>query len=96
MQPTSSANNATEIGTIMNSTYTVDRIEGDIMVVINQATNQSIDVPHALAPALTEGDVFTIQSKSETKAHQLSEAEARLNRLKAKSPQPTSSNPFDL
>ena len=28
------------------------------MVVINQDTNQTIDVPHALAPTLTEGDVL--------------------------------------
>ena len=80
----------------MNSTYTIDRIEGDIMVVVNQDTNQTIDVPHALAPTLTEGDVFTIQSDSTTKENMLSEAETRLHRLKAKSPQPTSDNPFDL
>ena len=79
----------------MTNTYTVDRIEGDIMVVINQDTNQSFDVPHALAPTLNEGDIFTIQSEAATK-ETLSEAEARLNRLKAKSPQPTSDNPFDL
>ena len=80
----------------MNSTYTVDRIEGDIMVVINQDTNQTIDVPHALAPTLNEGDVFTIHSDQVSKEDKLSEAEARLNRLKAKSAQPTSGNPFDL
>jgi hypothetical protein len=80
----------------MNSTYTVDRIEGDIMVVINQDTNETIDVPHALAPSLTEGDVFTIQSDSTIKNDQLSEAEARLKRLKEKSPQPTLGSSFDL
>ena len=79
----------------MNSIYTVDRIEGDIMVVINQDTNQSFDVPHALAPHLSEGDAFSIQSESATQ-ERLSEAESRLNRLKAKSPQPTPGNPFDL
>ena len=80
----------------MNSTFIVDRIENDIMVVINQDTSQTIDVPHALAPTLNEGDVFTIQSDSTAKENKLSEAEARLSRLKEKSPQPTSGSPFEL
>ena len=80
----------------MKHTYTVDRIEGDIMVVINQDTQQQIDVPHILAPSLSEGDVFTLMADSATKENQLDEAKARLERLKAKSVQPTSSNPFDL
>ena len=80
----------------MNNTYIVDRIEGETMVVINQDTSESFDIPHAFAPTLSEGDVFTIQSNSVTKENTLREAEARLDRLKAKSSQPTSGNPFDL
>ena len=65
------------------------------MVVINQDTSETIDVPHALAPTLSEGDIFSIQTDSTNKEKCSARLEARLNRLKEKSPQPTSDN-FDL
>ena len=76
--------------------HIVDRIEGDTMVVINQDTNETLNVPHALAPHLTEGDAFSIRSEPTVKQSQLDEAKARLERLKSRTPQPTSGNPFDL
>ena len=80
----------------MNTIHTVDRIEGNTMVVINQDTNESLEVPHGLAPHLSEGDAFSIQIESSTQQTQLDEARARLERLKARSPQPSSGNTFDL
>lgn len=80
----------------MDITYTVDRIEGNIMVVVNQDTNETLDIPHALAPNLCEGDVFTIRPEPGVKQTQLDEAEARLERLKARSSQPSSGSTFDL
>ena len=80
----------------MNTIYIVDRIERDTMVVINQETNETIEVPHALAPHLSEGDAFSIQSEATQQQAQLDQAKARLERLKSRSSQPTSGNPFDL
>ena len=80
----------------MNTIHIVDRIEGNTMVVINQDTNKSLEVPHALAPQLSEGDAFSIQSEPTVKQSQLDEAKARLERLKARSPKPSSGNTFDL
>ena len=80
----------------MNTVYFVDRIEGNTMVVINKQTNETLEVPHALAPELSEGDAFSIRSEPTVKQSQLDEAKERLERLKSRSPQPTSGNPFDL
>lgn len=75
-------------------TFIVDRIEGDTMVVINQDTEETLDLPHALAPNLKEGDAFSISQQDTTT--QLSESEERLARLKAKSPQPSTGDIIDL
>ena len=80
----------------MNTTHIVDRIEGTTMIVVNQETNETLEVPHALAPHLSEGDAFSIHSEPTLKQNQLDEANARLERLKARSPQPSSGNTFDL
>ena len=80
----------------MNTIHIVDRIEGNIMVVINQNTNESLEVPHALAPNLSEGDAFSIQSEATQKQTQLDEAKDRLERLKSRSTQPSPGNSFDL
>ena len=80
----------------MNTVYFVDRIEENTMVVINQQTNETLEVPHALAPELSEGDAFSIRSEPTVKQNQLDEAKARLERLKARSPKPSSGNTFDL
>ena len=80
----------------MNTVYFVDRIEGNTMVVINQQTNETLEVPHALAPELSEGDAFSIRSEPTVNQSQLDEAKERLERLKSRSPQPTSGKPFDL
>ncbi len=66
------------------------------MVVINQETNETLEVPHALAPELSEGDAFSIRSEATVKEGELDEAKARIERLKSRTPQPTSGNPFDL
>ena len=80
----------------MNTIHIVDRIEGSIMIVVNQETNETLEVPHALAPQLSEGDAFSIQSEATQKQTQLDEAKARLERLKSRSPQPSPGNSFDL
>ena len=66
------------------------------MVVINQDTNESLEIPHALAPELSEGDAFSIQSEPSIQQTQLDEAKARLERLKTRSPQPNPGSTFDL
>lgn len=80
----------------MSTTFVVDRIEGETMVVVNQTTDETIDVPHALAPSLTEGDVFSIQSEASRQQTVLEDAQARLERLKATSEQPQPGTTFDL
>ena len=80
----------------MNTIHIVDRIEGSTMIVVNQETNETLEVPHALAPQLSEGDAFSIQSETTQKQTQLDEAKARLERLKSRSPQPNPGNSFDL
>ena len=80
----------------MNTIHIVDRIEGSTMIVINQETNETLEVPRALAPRLSEGDAFSIRSEPTVKQSQLDEAKARLERLKSRTPQPTSGKPFDL
>lgn len=80
----------------MNPTFVVDRIEGDVMIVVHQDTAATLNVPHALAPSLKEGDVFSVQASQSTKDNALQEAEARLERLKAKSSQPQPGDTFDL
>ena len=80
----------------MNPTFVVDRIEGDIMIVVHQGTAETLNIPHALAPSLREGDVFSVQASQSTKDKALQEAEARLERLKAKSSQPQPGDSFDL
>ena len=80
----------------MNTIHIVDRIEGDTMVVINQETKETLEVPHGLAPHLSEGDAFSIQSEATHTQTKLDEAKARLERLKSRSPQPSPSSTFDL
>ena len=41
------------------------------MVVINQDTNEMLDVPHALAPHLKEGDAFSVRSETSIDQTQL-------------------------
>jgi hypothetical protein len=80
----------------MNTLFTVDRIEGKLMVVVNQTTQDVIEVPHALAPTLSEGDVFSIQIQPSAQQSQINDAQARLDRLKATSQQPSSGDVIDL
>jgi len=80
----------------MNTLFTIDRIEGNLMVVINQETQDVIEVPHALAPMLKEGDVFSIEVQTSVQQSQIDEAQARLDRLKANSQQPSSGTVIDL
>ncbi len=64
----------------------VDRFEGDLAVLEVGATH--VDVPRALLPAGTrEGDVLSLVKDAAATAEALSDAEARLARLKAKTPQ---------
>ena len=68
----------------------VDRVEGDVAVLDFNGT--SLDVPLAALPeGAGEGSVLTLALSSESDA--LSEAEARLERLKKKNPPKMS---FDL
>ena len=80
----------------MNTLFTVDRIEGKLMVVVNQATQDVIEVPHALAPMLKEGDVFSIEAQTSAQQSQIDEAQARLDRLKTNSQQPSGGTAIDL
>ena len=80
----------------MNPTFVVDRIEGDVLIVVHQDTAETLNIPHALAPSLKEGDVFSVQASQSTKDKALQEAEARLERLKTKSSQPQAGDTFDL
>ena len=80
----------------MNTLFTIDRIEGNFMIVINQETQDVIEVPHALAPMLKEGDVFSIQIQTSVQQSQIDEAQARLDRLKVNSQQPSSGTVIDL
>ena len=80
----------------MNTLFTVDRIEVTLMVVVNQTTQDVIEVPHALAPTLSEGDVFSIQIQPSAQQSQINDAQARLDRLKATSQQPSSGDVIDL
>ena len=80
----------------MNPTFVVDRIEGDVLIVVHQDTAETLNIPHALAPSLKEGDVFSVQASQSAKDNALQEAEARLERLKAKSSQPQPGDTFDL
>ena len=64
----------------------VDRFEGDLAVLELGATR--VDVPSALLPAGTrEGDVLSFVKDAAATAEALADAEARLARLKAKTPQ---------
>ena len=80
----------------MNTLFTIDRIEGNFMIVINQETQDVIEVPHALAPMLKEGDVFFIKVQTSAQQSQIDEAQARLDRLKVNSQQPSSGTVIDL
>ena len=80
----------------MNTLFTIDRIEGTLMVVVNQDTQDVLEVPHALAPTLKEGDVFSIQIQTSAQQSQINDAQARLDRLKATSQQPSSGDVIDL
>ena len=80
----------------MNSIFIIDRIEADTMIVINQESGESLEIPHALAPHLSEGDAFSIQSEESKTADLLKSANDRLERLKAKSTQPKPGDIFDL
>lgn len=80
----------------MNTLFTIDRIEGNFMIVINQETQDVIEVPHALAPMLKEGDVFFIEVQTSAQQSQIDEAQARLDRLKVNSQQPSSGTVIDL
>ena len=80
----------------MNTLFTIDRIEGTLMIVVNQHTQEVIEVPHTLAPMLKEGDVFSIQVQSSVQQSQIDDAQARLERLKANSQQPSSGDVIDL
>jgi len=80
----------------MNTLFTIDRIEGNFMIVINQETQDVIEVPHALAPMLKEGDVFSIEVQTSAQQSQIDEAQARLDRLKVNSQQPSSGTVIDL
>ncbi len=77
----------------MSPLFVVDRIEDKMLVVINQDTQDTFDVPRALAPHLAEGDVFSI-TKHEPSNQE--DAEERLARLKKRSPQPSSGDVIDL
>ena len=80
----------------MNTLFTIDRIEGNFMIFINQETQDVIEVPHALAPMLKEGDVFSIEVQTSAQQSQIDEAQARLDRLKVNSQQPSSGTVIDL
>ena len=80
----------------MNTLFTIDRIEGNFMIVIYQETQDVIEVPHALAPMLKEGDVFSIEVQTSAQQSQINDAQARLDRLKATSQQPSSGDVIDL
>jgi hypothetical protein len=80
----------------MSNIFTIDRIEGTLMIVINQETQDVIEVPHALAPTLKEGDVFSVETQPSAQQSQLDDAQARLDRLKAKSQQPSRGDIIDL
>ena len=68
----------------------VDRIEGD--TVILESGSILFDVPRSAFPDVEEGDVL-IWKKQEADS---TEAEARLERLKERSPQPKGGDIFDL
>lgn len=76
----------------MNTLFVVDRVEGNMLIVINQETQESFDVPRMMAPHLAEGDVFSITKH--TADHE--DAKARLDRLKERSPQPSAGDIIDL
>lgn len=76
----------------MNTLFVVDRVEGEVLIVINQETQESFDVPRLLAPHLAEGDVFSITKH----AADHEDAKSRLDRLKKRSPQPSSGDIIDL
>ena len=64
----------------------VDRFEGDLAVL--EIGVMRVEVPRALLPAGTrEGDVLSLIKDSAATAEALADAEARLARLKAKTPQ---------
>ena len=80
----------------MSTLFTIDRIEGTLMIVINQETQDVIEVPHALAPTLKEGDVFSVETQPSAQQSQLDDAKARLERLKNTSQQPSRGDIIDL
>lgn len=72
---------------------TVDRIEGQIIVV--ECEDSMFELPLSLFPDCQEGDILSISKQSaDTKEKKSQEAQARLERLEKKSP--PSSNIIDL
>ena len=68
----------------------VDRIEGDTIIL--ESGSVLFDVPRSAFPDVEEGDVL-VWKKQEANT---TEAEARLERLKERSPQPKGGDIFDL
>lgn len=81
----------------MSQQFVVDRIEDQILVLISQ-TDDSIhfELPTIFFPEVKEGDVLILQPDDSSTQHNLDEAQARLERLKTTSPQPSKGDVIDL
>ena len=81
----------------MTQYFVIDRIENEILVVIaQQDPNVSFELPQSIFPEVSEGDILALTPNASSRESALSEANARLERLKSASPQPSAGDIIDL